>query len=113
MKKSHILLMFMVVGILTSAMFVFATRQGAQTSMISTGRYTSSATGFEASQGGNVSMVNVSGTLSTDKWQGYYGNATGSLLLGLGNSIFYTFSGASAQAVYKICNCLNLITSYL
>ncbi|WP_414838024.1 hypothetical protein ACK3SF_01330 [Candidatus Nanosalina sp. VS9-1] len=51
--------------------------------------------------GGNVTAANLSAEQSTDSWAGLYGNATGSLVLGTGDSgsVLYNWD-ASAENVF-------------
>jgi len=72
-------------------------QQGAETDEIKTGQLTETSAGNSTAQGGNVTMINLTTTQSTSRWQGYYGNVTGSLSLGFGSSIFYDFSSTSTS----------------
>ena len=51
---------------------------------------------------GNITPMDLDGNTSTEKWAGFYGNVTGNLVLGLGESRLmynWTWSPASAGAV--------------
>ncbi len=50
-----------------------------------------SATAF-TTEGGNVTNVNISQDVSTEKWAGIWGNITGTVRLSDGTSNFYTWS---------------------
>ncbi len=101
MKKIIIALMvaaFSIFGI------VYAATQGATVNELSTGSLTETTAGSDEAYGGNVTLMNLTATASTDRWQGYYGNVTGTLSLGIGTDIFYDFSSAAATAVYASQN---------
>ena len=86
--------------IISIVALVMSAPENAQTSTGSTGQYTVAPAAATSAQGGNVTAVNVSADVSTSKWQGYWGNITGSLQLGTGATIFYNWSGVQFQAVY-------------
>lgn len=69
-----------------------------------TGRLTETVGGSGGSEGGNVTMVNLTSTISTDRWQGYYGNVSGHLSLGYNSYLFYDFGGGNGVAVYASRN---------
>lgn len=79
---------------------VQAAPQDAQSTAGSTGQYSTSAANTVSAEGGNVTQVNVSSDSSTGKWQGFWGNISGSLQLGDGSATFYDWSSVSFQAVY-------------
>jgi len=87
-----------IILIVLLAAYVYA-QSGATTDIIDTGRLTETGAGNATAQAGNVTMINLSSTSSTTRWQGFYGNVSGSLSLGLGNDILYDFSN-SPSAVY-------------
>jgi len=82
----------------------YAAYQGSNTSVIKTGRITQSSAGNATADGGNVTLVNLTATVSTDKWQGFYGNVTGTLSLGLNSNSFYDFSAATPLSVFAGLN---------
>lgn len=89
---------------LTVASFAYAAVQGATVSEISTGQLTETTAGSDVSEGGNVTMMNLTASVSTDRWQGYYGNVTGTLALGYNSDVFYSFAGATALTVFASQN---------
>jgi hypothetical protein len=68
------------------------------------GRINETSAGSDIAVGGNVTALNLSVVLSTNKWQGYFGNVSGTLGLGLGNDIFYNFSLSTVKAIYATTN---------
>jgi len=82
----------------------YAATQGADVTEIQTGALTSTSAGNDTAEGGNVTMMNLSTTQSTTRWQGYYGNVTGSLSLGFGSSIFFDFSSSAISSVLATQN---------
>ena len=79
--------------------FVVA-NQDAQSTAGATGQYTAPAANAIAAEGGNVTENTVESNASTTKWQGFWGNVSGSLRLGDGSAIFYDWSGVTFQAIY-------------
>ncbi len=55
-----------------------------------------SATAF-TTEGGNVTEVNISQNISTEKWAGIWGNITGNILLGDGTSVFYSWAWSASS----------------
>ncbi|MBI4449385.1 hypothetical protein HY641_05155, partial [Candidatus Woesearchaeota archaeon] len=49
--------------------------------------------------GGNETALNLNLTFSSIKWQGYFGNATGSILIGAGENTLYNFGTATATMI--------------
>ena len=101
MRKIFIALAVFAFGIMSIA---YAATQGATVSEGATGQITESSAGQNVAQGGNVTIINLTATVSTDKWQGYYGNVTGTLALGYGAFSFYDFSGAAPITVFASQN---------
>lgn len=65
------------------------------------GTWTETATpGSTTANAGNVTQVNLTGSYSTDKWVGFYGNVSASLYLGSGAQVFYQFADANVNTVY-------------
>jgi len=85
------------------ASFAFA-QSAAETDVIGTGRLTETTAGNATAQGGNVTLLNLTVTRSTDRWQGFYGNISGTLALGFGSDIFYDFSGSGPTSVFASRN---------
>jgi len=82
----------------------YAATQGAEVDEIKTGALTETSAGNDTAEGGNVTMMNLSTTQSTTRWQGYYGNVSGSLSLGFGSSIFFDFSSSAISSVFASQN---------
>ena len=55
---------------------------------------TSSSAGSNATEGGNITLMNLTATTLTDRWAAYYGNISGSIILSTstGNSNIYSWS---------------------
>jgi hypothetical protein len=69
---------------------------GATPAWVSDSRWNGTATGSDTTEGGNISALNISGTALTDKWAAYYGNVTGSLILGDATNQLYTWTWNSS-----------------
>ena len=54
--------------------------------------------------GGDVTEINLSTDASTSRWQGFFGNTSATLALGLGSSIMYDFGQQDVTAVYATVN---------
>jgi len=65
---------------------------GATPTLVSDSRWAGATAGSDTTEGGNVSAVNVTGTVLTDKWAAYWGNVTGSILLGDNTNQLYTWT---------------------
>lgn len=70
--------------------FAIAAPTGGILSDISIDRATNSGSQSINIQGGNVTEATITGRVITDRWAGFYGNATGQLFIGdsLGNTYF-------------------------
>ena len=54
---------------------------------VSKSTMTTAATGTDAAEGGYITGINLTSEQSTAKWQGYFGNITGSIVLADGNGV--------------------------
>ena len=62
------------------------------------GRYTQIVQANVTTEGGNVTELNLSSNISTEKWAGYWGNVTGEIVLAPNNAdMFYTWAWTSAD----------------
>ena len=50
-------------------------------------------------EGGNVTILNMTSTMSTGRWQGYVGNITAILKLGAGTDLLHNFGNANVDLV--------------
>jgi hypothetical protein len=79
MKLKSVIYAFL--GIMLLASVAFAIIGGAQVGPeVERGRWTPTANSVDT-EGGNVSGVNVSGSVLSSKWASFYGNVTGSIVL--------------------------------
>jgi hypothetical protein len=53
-----------------------------------------------AVEGGNITTLNISTAASTGRWQGFVGNTSGSLALGRGADILFSFGNAEFDSVF-------------
>jgi hypothetical protein len=101
MKKMLILVLAFA---LLVASFAMADRP-AETTVGASGTLNATSTaGNATAQGGNVTNVDLEGTYSTLRWQGFYGNVSATLQLGLVNDVFYDFGSVDVNAVYATQN---------
>jgi len=103
------LLLFSVIFTLFTASFALAGIENATVSVGATGNLTEGSESVSApvtAQGGNVTNVDIETNVSTTKWQGFYGNVSGNLVLGLNTNVLYDFgSGAVvANTIYATQN---------
>jgi hypothetical protein len=95
MKKFILTLSFAV----AMASIVFALTEASVGSATERGRWTGAAAGSDSTEGGNITGINVSGDMLTEKWAAYYGNVTGSVMLtdSAGTNNVYSWSWAPAD----------------
>ncbi|MEM2909437.1 MAG: hypothetical protein QW171_04755 [Candidatus Bilamarchaeaceae archaeon] len=62
-----------------------------------TGKYTQVGQANVTTEGGNVTNLNLSGNISTEKWAGFWGNVSGLIVLSPGTNMFYTWTWTSAN----------------
>ncbi len=96
-----------IVTILTISILILGfayANEPAQSTPGATGQYTPTGGNTIGAGGGNVTEVNISADLSTSKWQGYWGNVSGSLRLGDGSNVFFDWSNVEFAAVYASPN---------
>jgi len=86
------------------AFSAYAATEGAETDRIGTGKLQETTAGSTEAEGGNVTLLNLTTTQSTARWQGFYGNVSGSLSLGLGSDVLYDFSSATISSVFASMN---------
>jgi len=65
----------------------------------SIGKYSPTGNANVTTEGGNVTNLNLSGNISTEKWAGYWGNVTGRILLtpGPASQLFYSWAWDSSR----------------
>ncbi len=62
------------------------------------GKYTQVGNANVVTEGGNVTPLNLSSNVSTEKWAGYFGNVTGQIVLAPNNAnMFYTWTWTSTD----------------
>lgn len=102
MKSKIIVLM---VALALCASFAFADVDDAETNVGQSDKYDE---GTEADsyvvEGGNVTEINLSGSATTESWQGFFGNTTANLRLGMGTDVLYDFGETDTTAVYATTN---------
>ena len=107
----------MTVFVIISAYFVFAAPtnnpQGPDAvSVVTSGRYgdRNATTGIEA-EAGNVTLLIINDTRSTEAWQGYYGNVTGTITLDdASNYTLYSWASATPTGEIYASNTSSGIT---
>ncbi|NYZ76765.1 hypothetical protein H0O02_00425 [Candidatus Micrarchaeota archaeon] len=92
MNKKWILL-----SLLFAMGLVFAIQPAEEWTVGATGRYASAANANVTTEGGNVTNVNLTGNVSTEKWAGYWGNVSGQIVLSPGTAMFYTWAWDSSD----------------
>jgi hypothetical protein len=85
------------IGVMLFGAGIVMAISGASPTLVSQTRWAGNAAGSEVTQGGNISIVNVSGTVLTNKWAEYSGNVSGSINLtnGVNNVYSWTWTPAT------------------
>jgi len=84
--------MFAVLG---SISFAIA---GGTPTVVSESRWAGSAAVSDTTEGGNITSANISGIVLTDRWAAYYGNVSGSIILGSDTSnVIFTWAWTPAS----------------
>ncbi len=97
MKKTWL---FFLMVMLLQVTFVLAVEPfgASNVSVVNTSRAVSDAAQSAQAQAGNVTELNIQGFSTTQSWQGYFGNITGSIMLADANdNVLYNWSLASPQ----------------
>ncbi|MEK6874531.1 MAG: hypothetical protein AABX52_02155 [Nanoarchaeota archaeon] len=68
---------------------------GAAVSVNKSERFNGTVAGISITQGGNTTQINFTTNTTTNKWSGFYGNASGSLLLGAGKQTLFNFGNVT------------------
>jgi len=89
--KKVILLGIILIGL------VFAIQPAESWTVGGTGKYTQQFHANVTTEGGNVTNVDLSSNISTEKWAGYWGNISGEVVLSPGTNLFYTWAWTSAN----------------
>lgn len=92
MKKATTILSLLII-----AGMCFAIRPADGWTVGATGKYTQSVQANVTTEGGNVTNLNLSSNISTEKWAGYWGNLSGNIFLSPGVSMFYTWAWDSGS----------------
>jgi hypothetical protein len=65
---------------------------GASTTWVSDTRWSGNTTGNDTTQGGNITALNIASSVLTAKWAAYYGNLSGTMVLGDGTANIYSWT---------------------
>lgn len=74
--------------LLFATAFAFAIQPAEEFAVGQIGRYTSTASANFTTEGGNVTELNLTGNVSTEKWAGFWGNVNGNIVLAPNNTAF-------------------------
>ena len=96
------LLIILTMIVAMACVVLAATGEDAEVTLGSSGQITESPLlpGDVTAQGGNVTRVDLKSNITTTKWQGFYGNVSGNVVLGLGVNALYDFGSSLVTAVY-------------
>ncbi|MBN2457796.1 hypothetical protein JXB31_01550 [Candidatus Woesearchaeota archaeon] len=102
MRGKLLPLFALMLAVMAAGIVFAATGENAGTDVGSTGQLTEgpATPGQAVAQGGNVTRVDVESNASATKWQGFYGNVSGNVRLGLTTNTFYDFGSSDIIAVY-------------
>jgi len=84
-----------VLGLLLSAGVVLAIQEATTLTWIAEGKYNATPAAGDVTEGGNVTNLDISGNVSTEKWAGYWGNVSSALVLSPnddGSAMFYSWA---------------------
>ncbi len=115
-KQENIAIFGIIAAILTfvfSVQLTFAAPVGANVTVGASETYTPTVTQTVTGEAGNVTEVNVSSVQVTDKWVGFYGQVSGSIVLAdAGGNRFYewTISNPTGGVVYASNNTVSAWT---
>jgi hypothetical protein len=99
-KKIGLMLAVLAMGVLLSSAALAVTPAGAAVTSTNLGGYVGSASAAVSLEAGNITQANVASNMSTFKWAGLLGNASGSLKLGDASSnVMYSWN-ALGKLVY-------------
>ncbi|MEW6748105.1 MAG: hypothetical protein AB1295_00145 [Candidatus Micrarchaeota archaeon] len=82
-------------ALLLSAGLVLAIGQAQTVTWLAEGKYDPAAANSDVTEGGNVTNLDISGNVSTEKWAGYWGNVSAALMLSPNDdntAIFYSWA---------------------
>jgi hypothetical protein len=97
--KKLLVVMVVVFALAMSAFAADTPKNGVTTQVGGSGSLTETgAQSAVAAEGGNVTTLNLSTDSSTNRWQGYVGNVSGTLRLGRGASTLFDFGAAGASS---------------
>ena len=95
--------LFAFIGVMLFGAGLVLAISGATPTEVSQTRWAGDAASSQTTEGGNISVVNVSGTALTDKWAAYSGNISGRITLddnGAGAAVFnWTWTPATGGEV--------------
>ncbi|MBU0460909.1 MAG: hypothetical protein KJ597_01615 [Nanoarchaeota archaeon] len=75
---------------------------GASVTKGGSGRIITTNASYDNAQGGNVTEMNLSSSASTVKWQGYYGQVSADLNLGIGSNNLFSFGNATNDQIKTV-----------
>jgi len=94
-------LLIVVAGIVMAAMTGVSVTAGTQS------RWAGGATGNIITQAGNITNVNISGTVLTSKWADFYGNVSGTIVLSngsiSGSGVVYSWTYNTSGSAKGVC----------
>jgi hypothetical protein len=84
--------LFAVIGVIIMGASLALAIGGATPTVVSESRWAGAAAGSDTTEGGNITVVNVTGMQLTDQWAAYYGNVSGNIVLGDDTNAVYTWT---------------------
>ncbi len=94
----------MILALLLVGSLAFAIQPAESWNIVSTGKFAPTGNANVTTEGGNVTNLDLSGNVSTEKWAGYWGNVTGEIVLSpsAGSPLFYSWMWDSSNGG-KVC----------
>lgn len=87
----------MMLALLFLAGLAFAIQPAEDWTVGATGKYSPTEIANVTTEGGNVTEVNLTGNVSTEKWAGFWGEVNGTIVLSPGVAMFYTWPWTAAD----------------
>ena len=105
-NSRHLFFGAVIVALFAGALMAIqgATPNNAVASGVVETRWTGSTAGSNATEGGNITLINITASTLTDRWAAYYGNVSGSIILSTstGNANIYSWT-YTVGSVGEVC----------
>jgi len=106
-KKQQTISIIFVVVLLLACSSAFAVDKslaasGAELTVGASGNFSQTPAGWDPSEGGNITKINLTSTASSVKWGGYIGSVDANLLIGEDTDVLYNFGSVQASQIKSV-----------